>query len=61
MKAYQGIGIACTLAALVLLRRPVRYSLNGKVAVITGGSRGLGLALAQRVCAPRHETRAAGP
>ena len=36
---------ACGLAGLLLLRRPVNYSLADKVVVITGGSRGLGLAM----------------
>jgi NAD(P)-dependent dehydrogenase (short-subunit alcohol dehydrogenase family) len=31
--------------------RTARYSLRGKVAVITGGSRGLGLVLAREICA----------
>ncbi len=38
---------ACGVVGLLLLRRPVNYSLQNKVVVITGGSRGLGLALAR--------------
>jgi NAD(P)-dependent dehydrogenase (short-subunit alcohol dehydrogenase family) len=37
----------CGLTGLFLLRRPVNYSLVEKLVVITGGSRGLGLALAR--------------
>ena len=37
--------------AIVRLIRTRRYSLSGKVVLITGGSRGLGLVLARQVCA----------
>ena len=40
-------GVAFVAAACILRARPAR-SLRGKVVVITGGSRGLGLALAER-------------
>jgi NAD(P)-dependent dehydrogenase (short-subunit alcohol dehydrogenase family) len=43
----------CGLAGLMLLRRPVNYSLLDKVVVITGGSRGLGLALAREFARQR--------
>jgi NAD(P)-dependent dehydrogenase (short-subunit alcohol dehydrogenase family) len=44
---------ALLLGAWQVIRmiRTSRYSLRGKVAVITGGSRGLGLVLARHVCA----------
>jgi NAD(P)-dependent dehydrogenase (short-subunit alcohol dehydrogenase family) len=44
---------ALIAAAWLALRfiRTARYSLRDKVAVITGGSRGLGLVLARRICA----------
>ena len=49
MKSRDVIGTACGLgvAAFVLLRRPRPYLLKDKVVVISGGSRGLGLALAR--------------
>ena len=47
MKLLGALLAACGLAGLLLLRRPVNYSLADKVVVITGGSRGLGLALAR--------------
>jgi NAD(P)-dependent dehydrogenase (short-subunit alcohol dehydrogenase family) len=47
MKLPGAVLAACGLAGLLLLRRPVNYSLADKVVVITGGSRGLGLALAR--------------
>jgi len=44
---------ALLAAAWLVLRfiRTARYSLRGKVALITGGSRGLGLVLARHICA----------
>src|SRR4029453_4688865 len=44
---------ALLLGAWVTARviRTTRYTLRGKVAVITGGSRGLGLVLARHICA----------
>ena len=44
---------AVFLSAWLAIRaiRTARYSLRDKVAVITGGSRGLGLVLARHVCA----------
>ena len=47
MKLLGALLAVCGLAGLLLLRRPVNYSLADKVIVITGGSRGLGLALAR--------------
>jgi NAD(P)-dependent dehydrogenase (short-subunit alcohol dehydrogenase family) len=47
MKLSGALLAACGLAGLLLLRRPVNYSLADKVVVITGGSRGLGLAMAR--------------
>jgi NAD(P)-dependent dehydrogenase (short-subunit alcohol dehydrogenase family) len=47
VKYRDAIGIACALAALPLLRRTASYSFKDKVVIITGGSRGLGLALAR--------------
>lgn len=46
--AYLGIGLACAAAAMVVSRSRRRAEwIVGKVVVITGGSRGLGLALAE--------------
>ena len=44
---------ALLAAAWLVLRfiRTARYSLRGKIALITGGSRGLGLVLARHLCA----------
>ena len=44
---------ALLTAAWLVLRfiRTARYSLRGKLALITGGSRGLGLVLARHICA----------
>ncbi|MDQ3802992.1 MAG: ketoacyl reductase, partial [Acidobacteriota bacterium] len=39
------------LAARALFRRASGYSLRGKTALITGGSRGLGLVLARELAA----------
>jgi NAD(P)-dependent dehydrogenase (short-subunit alcohol dehydrogenase family) len=47
----------CALGAFLMLRRPVKYPLKDKVVVITGGSRGLGLALAREFA--RHQARPA--
>jgi len=44
-----GVLLAGWLFSRVL--RTARYSLRGKVALITGGSRGLGLVLARHICA----------
>ncbi len=41
------ISIGCALAVILLLRVRARYSLRNKTVVITGGSRGLGLAMAR--------------
>ena len=41
------ISIGCALIVILLLRLPTRYSLRKKIIVITGGSRGLGLAMAR--------------
>jgi len=40
-------GLGLGLAARALLRRTAEYDLHGKTVIITGGSRGLGLALAR--------------
>ncbi len=48
MKPHHVISLGCALAGTLLLRRrPDRYSLKNKTVVITGGSRGLGLAMAR--------------
>ena len=47
-----GLGVVCVLSAYRTRLRKVRYSLKQKNVVITGGSRGLGLALAE-VCLAR--------
>jgi NAD(P)-dependent dehydrogenase (short-subunit alcohol dehydrogenase family) len=47
MKLLGALLAACGLAGLLLLRRSVNYSLADKVVIITGGSRGLGLAMAR--------------
>jgi NAD(P)-dependent dehydrogenase (short-subunit alcohol dehydrogenase family) len=57
MKLPGAVLAACGLAGLLLLRRPVNYSLADKVVVITGGSRGLGLALAREFS--RHDAKVA--
>jgi 5,10-methylene-tetrahydrofolate dehydrogenase/methenyl tetrahydrofolate cyclohydrolase len=41
------ISVGCALAVILLLRVRARYSLRNKTVVITGGSRGLGLAMAR--------------
>src|SRR5205823_13813821 len=47
------LAVALVFAAWLALRviRTLRFSLRNKVAPITGGSRGLGLVLARRICA----------
>ena len=57
MKLSGALLAVCGLAGLFLLRRPVNYSLLDKVVVITGGSRGLGLALAREFS--RHRAKVA--
>src|SRR6266487_2554406 len=47
------LAVALVFAAWLALRviRTLRFSLRNKVALITGGSRGLGLVLARQICA----------
>jgi 5,10-methylene-tetrahydrofolate dehydrogenase/methenyl tetrahydrofolate cyclohydrolase len=47
MKPPYFISIGCALAGILLLRLSLHYSLRNKIVVITGGSRGLGLAMAR--------------
>ncbi|HEY5741833.1 MAG TPA: SDR family oxidoreductase [Terrimicrobiaceae bacterium] len=47
MKIFNLAAITCAISAVVFFRRQAGYSLEGKVVVITGGARGLGLALAR--------------
>jgi short-subunit dehydrogenase len=46
---YGAAGLAAGLTARALLRRRTRFELSGRVAAITGGSRGLGLLLARQL------------
>src|SRR6266508_3558330 len=43
--------LLCIAWLVMRFIRTVRYSLRDKVAVITGGSRGLGLVVARHICA----------
>src|SRR6266699_138869 len=47
------LAVAFVFAAWLALRiiRTLRFSLTNKIALITGGSRGLGLVLARQICA----------
>ena len=45
---WWGAGALAAGAGMAMMRRPERMSLAGKVVLITGGSRGLGLAMARR-------------
>src|SRR5260370_6542557 len=47
------LAVALVFAAWLTLRiiRTLHFSLRNKVALITGGSRGLGLVLARQICA----------
>ena len=51
MKKLSAVGAAVTFAARAALRFTRRYDLRAKVAVVTGGSRGLGLVLARELAA----------
>jgi hypothetical protein len=57
MNFRDAILVTSGLGALLWLRRPSHYSFKDKVVVITGGSRGLGLALAREFA--RHEAKLA--
>jgi NAD(P)-dependent dehydrogenase (short-subunit alcohol dehydrogenase family) len=47
------VGVLLGLRQISRLLRLLRYSFRGKIVVITGGSRGLGLVLARQFCAER--------
>jgi len=46
-----GLGVAATVAAQAVVRRSRWFDFAGKVAIVTGGSRGLGLVLARQLVA----------
>ena len=46
-KHWAGIAVGGLLGARAIVRRRARFDLSGKVAVVTGGSRGLGLAISR--------------
>lgn len=49
--AFAGLGLAGYFAAKAVLRQRRWIDLNGKTAIVTGGSRGLGLAIARELAA----------
>lgn len=57
MKAQVAAVTACAVGAFLLSRRPMKYVLKNRVVVISGGSRGLGLALAREFAG--HQARLA--
>ncbi len=57
MKPQIAAVTACTIGAFLLSRRPMKYGLKNRVVVISGGSRGLGLAMAREFA--RHQARLA--